>query len=130
MVLLIAYFIFNYIDGYRYYAVHKVGSINLNYEFSSLAQCNDTRNVSRDTVLSILEQYHADIQDEEEYQKLYQAVENKDAGAFFVISHGAPILYYEYYNDVDNLFCFPVCGNGQPDRLYIYRVYRKIPAIG
>lgn len=130
IVLLIAFIIFNYVDGYRYYVVYKVGSINLNYEFSSSERNSDIFNCTKEDILRCLERYHDYIQDEEEYQKLYQVVENKDESSIFVISRGAPILYIEYYHDVDGLFCIPVCGNDQPGRLYVYCVYREIPEIG
>lgn len=129
VILLIAYFIFNYLSGYRYYMVHKVGSINLNYEFDSTERWNDIRNISRDSVLLVLEYYHDYIQEEEEYQKLYQAVENQPERTLFVISRGAPIRYFRYYHG-DDLYCLPVCGDDQPGRLYIYRVYHKLPEIG
>lgn len=128
VILLIAYFIFNYINGYRYYMVHKAGSINLNYEFDGAKHWYNI-NIPRDSVLQFLERYHDYIQDEEEYQKLYQVVENKDESTIFVISCGAPIRYFEYYHG-DDLYCLPVFGDDQPGRLYIYRVYRKLPEIG
>lgn len=129
IVLLIAFFIFNYVDGYRYYVVHKVGSIGLNYEFDNTERWHDIRNIARDSVLQYLERYYEDIQDEEEYQKLYQAVKNQDERALFVISRGATIRYFKYYRG-DDLYCIPVRGNDQPDRLYIYRVNQWIPMVG
>ena len=128
LIFLIALYI-KYLEGYQYYAVHEVGSISLNYEFNSAERWNDIRNISRDSVLQFLERYHENIQDEEEYQKLYQAVENQSERALFVISRGAPIRYFEYYHG-DDLYCLPVYGDDQLDRLYIYRVYRKLPEIG
>lgn len=129
IVLLIAFFIWEHIEGYRYYAVNEVGSIQLDYEFDSMEHYNDIRNISRDSVLRYLERYHEYIQDEEEYQKLYQIVENKNERTLFVISRGVPIRYFRYYHG-DDLYCLPVGGNDQPGRLYIYRVYHRIPEFG
>lgn len=128
LIFLITLYI-GYLCGYRYYEVYEVGSIGLNYEFDNTERWHDIRNVARDSVLQYLERYYEDIQDEEEYQKLYQTVENQDERALFVISRGATIRYFEYYRG-DDLYCIPVRGNDQPGRLYIYRVYRKIPEIG
>ncbi|MDE6529713.1 MAG: hypothetical protein K2K96_02935 [Lachnospiraceae bacterium] len=109
IIFLVALY-FKYLCGYRYYAVYEVGSISLNYEFDSTERWHDIRNVARNSVLQYLERYYEDIQDEEEYQKLYQAVENKDERTLFVISHGAPIRYFKYYCG-DDLYCIPVRGN-------------------
>lgn len=34
IVLLIALYIWDYIESHRYFTVHKVGSLDLNYDFS------------------------------------------------------------------------------------------------
>ncbi len=130
IIFLIVVYILRYADGYRYFAVHKVGSINLNYEFDNEVRHINIRNVTKDDVFRCLEDYQDHIEDEEEYRKLYQEIENQDENTRFVISYGASILYIEYYHDVDGLFCLPMYGNEQPCRLYIYRVNRKIPEIG
>lgn len=130
VVLLIGGYIIFYVVGYQYFAVHKVGSINLAYEHDrgddniiSLA------NLTKEDVLRQLEGFYNNIQDAEEYQKLYQAVEDQDESALFVISRGAPILYFKYYEG-DDLDCYAIYGISKPNRLYIYRVNQWIPMVG
>ena len=65
-------------DGYRYYAVYKVGSIDLNYEFGEESRYIGVRNLAKDDVLRCMGRYCDYIQDEEEYRKLYQEVEEWD----------------------------------------------------
>lgn len=126
---MIALFIWDYIEGHRYFTVHKVGSLDLNFDFSGQIWYTGLSNLTKDEVLRCMERYYDYIQDEEDYRQLYQKVEGRDESTIFVMSFGAPIRYISYY-DGDDLYCLPVYGKVQPCRLYIYRVNRRIPEIG